>query len=58
MQQSANLLEIKEKSIFVSARSFYRGQKLNASKLPLEVIRSAQAAELDKRVKEGVHVAK
>ena len=58
MQKSANLLEIKEKSIFFSARSFYRGQKLNASKLPLDVVRSAQAAELEKRVKEGVHAAK
>lgn len=58
MQKSANLLEIKDKSIFVSARSLYRGQKLTASKLPLEVALPAQAAQLNHDQGEGTYVAK
>lgn len=58
MQKSANLLEIKDKSIFVSARSLYRGQKFNASKLPSDFAQPAQAAGLKHDMGEGAYVAK
>lgn len=58
MQKSANVLEIKEKSIFVSARSLYRGQKFIASKLPSDFAEPAHAAGLKPDMGEGVYVAK
>lgn len=58
MQKSANVLEIKDKSIFVSARSLYRGQKFSASKLPLKIAVPAHAAEHKQQLGEGMHVTK
>lgn len=58
MQKTAKLLETKEKSIFVSARSLYRGKKPVASKLPVALGRPADAAHPKTDVNRWGYVAK